>query len=151
MTDIMSASERSARMALIRSKDTKPELLIRKLLHRLGYRFRLHRRDLPGKPDIVFPSRCKAIYVHGCFWHHHTSCSVGHVPHSRRGFWIEKFRRNTERDARNLNALRALGWQVLVIWECACHDHTALKELLVQFLGVPHILKDQPGVKGQSS
>lgn len=137
MPDIMSPAERSARMALIRGKDTKPELIVRKLLHGLGYRYQLHRRDLPGKPDLTFPSRQKIIYVHGCFWHQHAGCSVAHIPAARRDFWLEKFRRNTERDAQNLTNVQALGWQALVVWECETRDKAALERTLTSFLGPP--------------
>lgn len=143
MTDIMSPSERSARMALIKAKNTKPELIVRRIAHQLGYRFRIHRRDLPGTPDIVFPSRWKVIYVHGCFWHHHTRCAIGHLPLSRREYWAEKFRRNVDRDARNMAAIRTLGWTPLVVWECETRDVDALRVALVAFLGL--IEKDKPG------
>ena len=124
-------------MALIRGKDTKPELTVRKLLHGLGYRYQLHRRDLPGKPDLTFPSRRKIIYVHGCFWHQHPGCPVAHTPVARRDFWLEKFRRNTERDAQNLTKVQALGWQAFVVWECETRDKAALERALTAFLGPP--------------
>lgn len=135
MVDTLTPSERSLRMALIRGVDTRPELQVRRTLHRLGYRFRLHHRDLPGKPDIAFPSRRKVIFVHGCFWHHHESCKVGHLPHSRREYWAEKFARNRERDARNLSAINELGWEAKVIWECEAKDQAALEGSLSAFLG----------------
>lgn len=105
-------------MAGFRSKDTKPELLVRRALHRLGYRFRLHRRDLPGKPDIVLPRHRVAILVHGCFWHQHPGCRTARMPRTRQEYWTEKFRRNLERDTASAASLSALGWRVSVIWEC---------------------------------
>jgi len=105
-------------MAGFRSKDTKPEMLVRRALHRLGYRFRLHRRDLPGKPDIVLPKYRTVILVHGCFWHQHEDCRDARMPRTRQDYWAEKFRRNRERDEQNSVALAALGWRVAVIWEC---------------------------------
>jgi len=117
MADTLTPIERSARMARIRGRDTKPEMAIRLGLHRLGYRYRLHCKELPGRPDIVFPSRRKVIFVHGCFWHNH-NCSVGHIPASRKDYWAAKFARNTERDAENLRRLTDMGWTSLIIWEC---------------------------------
>ncbi len=124
MTDVHNKEQRSKNMAAIRSKDTKPELRVRSLLHRLGYRFRLHRSDLPGKPDIVLPSKRKIIFVHGCFWHLH-ECRFGRVqPATNENFWTEKRRRNCERDETNLQLLRQDGWDVLVIWECLLNEST---------------------------
>jgi DNA mismatch endonuclease (patch repair protein) len=105
-------------MAAIRGRDTTPELKVRRLLHRLGYRFRLHRRDLPGSPDIVLPRYRTVVFVHGCFWHRHTGCRYATIPRTRSDFWLEKFRQNVERDARQQAELRAAGWSVLVVWEC---------------------------------
>lgn len=110
--------ERSSLMARVKGKNTKPELLVRKELHRLGYRFRLHRRDLPGRPDIVLPKYKTAIFVHGCFWHRHPGCSKASTPKTRVDFWQDKFTTNMARDRRNEDALRSDGWQVLVVWEC---------------------------------
>ena len=104
-------------MAAVRSKDTKPEMLVRRELHARGYRYRIHRRDLPGTPDIVFPSRKCAIFVNGCFWHGH-DCPSGVLPTTRRTFWEAKITRNRDRDARNRSDLEAAGWHVLVVWEC---------------------------------
>lgn len=126
--------ERSANMARVGSADTLPELAVRKLLHRLGYRFRLHRRDLPGTPDICFPGRKKAIFVHGCFWHRHEGCRRTTTPRTRRSFWTEKFRNNVARDRSNLNDLAALGWSVLVVWECETADPGTLASRLAGFL-----------------
>lgn len=111
---------RSAQMALIRGKDTKPEIVVRRLVHGLGFRFRLHRKDLPGKPDIVLPRLRKAIEVRGCFWHRHPdpACSRARIPKSRQDFWIPKLEGNARRDVENERKLRAFGWDLLVIWEC---------------------------------
>jgi DNA mismatch endonuclease (patch repair protein) len=126
--------DRSANMRAIRSKDMQPELNVRSLAHKLGYRFRLHRKDLPGKPDLVFPARRKVIFVHGCFWHAH-NCTVAHTPQSNLGYWLPKLERNTARDTRNIESLGALGWKVLVIWECEASDARKLKKIVHLFLG----------------
>lgn len=118
MTDTMSPDERSIRMALVRSINTKPEMIVRKLVHGMGYRYRLHCRDLPGTPDLVFRSRRAIIFIHGCFWHQHSGCSLARMPKSRVPFWKAKLEGNNERDARKLAELKAMGWRVLVIWEC---------------------------------
>lgn len=117
MTDHVSTEKRSEIMRAVGSRNTLPELVVRRLLFSMGYRFRLHRRDLPGTPDIVFPARKKAIFVHGCFWHGH-SCAKGRLPRSRVGYWTEKITRNKERDARAIAGLRRLGWRVLRVWQC---------------------------------
>jgi DNA mismatch endonuclease (patch repair protein) len=123
-------------MAAIKSKDTSPELLVRSLAHRLGYRFRLHAKDLPGNPDLVFRSRKKAIFVHGCFWHQHNSakCRDGRMPKSNRSYWKPKLLKNMERDKRSLKALRALKWKVLTIWECETKNPDRLVRVLTKFL-----------------
>lgn len=121
-------------MKAVKSKDTKPEMTVRRLLHSLGYRYRLHRKDLPGKPDIVFPSRRKAIFVHGCFWHAH-GCKKGRLPRSRLEYWRPKLAQNAERDARKIAELEALGWSVLVVWQCETSDLDPLSEDLRLFLG----------------
>jgi DNA mismatch endonuclease (patch repair protein) len=112
-----------------------PELAVRRLVHKLGYRFRLHRKDLPGKPDLVFAARHKVIFVHGCFWHSH-NCKAAHVPKSNSDYWGPKLQRNQIRDAKNLEALKADGWQSLVVWECETRDEDALKKRLKNFLGM---------------
>ncbi len=124
IVDTLTPKQRSQRMALIKSKDTRPELLVRKRLHARGFRYRLHVKKLPGSPDLVFPSRKKVIFIHGCFWHLHgaATCKVGNVPKSRTFFWLEKFAKNRERDARSAKGLVELGWQVKVIWECEILD-----------------------------
>jgi DNA mismatch endonuclease, patch repair protein len=120
MADKLSPTERSRNMASIRSKDMKPEIAVRKLAHRLGFRFRLHQKDLPGKPDLVFPKYKSVIFVHGCFWHQHgeTKCLDGRPPKSNPGYWGPKLARNRERDLLHKNELERQGWRVLVIWEC---------------------------------
>lgn len=112
-------------MSGIRSKNTKPELIVRSLLHRRGFRFRLHRKDLPGKPDIVLPRYKAVIFVHGCFWHGH-ECNFFHLPTTRTGFWMEKIQNNRERDLRQIENLRTMGWRTLVVWECATRKGTLL-------------------------
>jgi len=121
-------------MSLVRSKDTKPELVVRRLAHSLGYRHRLHRRDLPGTPDLVFPKRRKVIFIHGCFWHRH-SCSNGdRMPRSRVRFWRAKLQGNAIRDRRMGRKLRKMGWKVLTLWECQINDGQSLRARLVTFL-----------------
>lgn len=110
--------QRKRNMSAVKGKDTKPELLVRKLLHALGYRFRIQRKDLPGRPDIVLPRYKTAIFVNGCFWHRHEGCKYASTPSTNSEFWEKKFTANVERDARNYAALKALGWKVLIIWEC---------------------------------
>lgn len=118
MTDIVDSQRRSELMAGIKGKNTKPELIVRALAHKLGFRFRLHRKDLPGCPDLVFPKYKLAIFVHGCFWHQHEGCSISHIPKTRSDYWVEKFKRNICRDKQNEETLRSMGWHVLIIWEC---------------------------------
>ena len=105
-------------MSRIQSKNTKPELIVRSILHRMGYRFRLHRRDLPGSPDIVLPRYRTVIFVHGCFWHRHKGCKFAYIPKSRIDFWLKKFAENVARDKNHRRQLRQLGWKVIVLWEC---------------------------------
>jgi DNA mismatch endonuclease (patch repair protein) len=126
--------DRSANMRAIRSINMRPELAVRRLVHKLGYRFRLHRADLPGKPDLVFGPRRKVIFVHGCFWHSH-GCKKAHVPKSNRDSWLPKLRRNKTRDARNIKALITAGLKSMVIWECETRDEVALKKRVKTFLG----------------
>ncbi len=128
---------RSATMRSVKSKDTGPELLVRSLLHLLGYRFRLHRKDLPGKPDIVFPGRRKIIFVHGCFWHGHQCARGCRVPKSNRDYWVRKITGNKERDTIHLAVLKASGWQILTIWECEAGMSEDLLQKLVGFLNQP--------------
>lgn len=133
--DTLTAAQRSERMARIRSKNTKPERTVRGIVHRLGYRYRIHRKDLPGSPDLVFPSLRKAIFVHGCFWHAHENCSVANRPKSRTWYWDEKFSRNKKRDRKNANALRRAGWSVATIWECQAKSESFVAKKVSRFLG----------------
>ena len=131
---MLTEAERSKQMGLVRAKNTKPELLVRRLVHRLGYRFRLHRRDLPGKPDLVFPARRKIIFVHGCFWHGH-ECRLGRRrPKSRLDYWIPKISRNNQRDQKTLRKLRGMRWKCLVLWECQLRDVEKLTIQITRFL-----------------
>ena len=136
MTDKLSPVERSAHMRRIRKTDTRPELAVRRAAHRLGYRFRLHRPDLPGTPDLVFPRLRKVILVHGCFWHQHPGCRFARQPKSRLDYWLPKLERNRTRDAEAQAALRKLGWDVLVVWECQVGaDADAASLIIAPFLG----------------
>jgi DNA mismatch endonuclease (patch repair protein) len=116
--DIISEERRSWNMSRIRGKDTKPEIIVRSMLHRMGYRFRLHRKDLPGKPDIVLSKYNTVIFVHGCFWHRHKGCKYAYKPKSRVNFWNAKFDETVARDKRNRKQLQSKGWNVEIIWEC---------------------------------
>lgn len=122
-------------MSRIRRADTKPERAVRRAAHRLGYRFRLHRRDLPGTPDLVFPRHRKVVFVHGCFWHQHEGCASGRLPRSRPEYWHAKLARNAERDAEAKAKLEELGWKVEVLWECEVADADSLAPRLRAFLG----------------
>ena len=121
-------------MARIRGSDTRPEVSVRRLLHALGYRYRLHRRELPGTPDICFPGRKKAIFVHGCFWHRHDGCARTTTPTTRTSFWEDKFRKNVVRDRRNMTGLAELGWDAMVVWECETRNLERLAPRLAGFL-----------------
>ena len=125
---------RSENMRAIRSRDTQPEMAVRSLVHKLGYRFRLHRKDIPGTPDLVFPARRKVIFVNGCFWHSH-ACKTGLIPKSNRDFWLPKLRLNKARDKKNLEALMEQGWDSLVIWQCELRDSSAVRRRVKRFLG----------------
>ncbi len=129
--------ERSALMAKIGSRDTKPELLVRKAAHAAGLRFRLQDRRLPGKPDLSFPSRKLAMFVHGCFWHRHPGCKATRTPKSRIPFWEAKFQSNVERDRRVETQLEALGWKVIVIWECEARKHAHLMDVIERIKAMP--------------
>jgi len=132
--DRLSPERRSWNMGRIRSRDTAPEKAVRSLLHRLGFRFRLHRTDLPGTPDIVLPRYRTAIFVNGCFWHRHSGCKYAYVPKSRLDFWLPKFEANVHRDRVVAEQLKVLGWQVLVVWECELRDPIALQLRLTSLL-----------------
>jgi len=126
--------QRSRIMRAVKSVDTGPEMIVRRMLHKLGYRYRLHRKDLPGKPDLVFPSRKAVIFVHGCFWHGHNCKRGARTPKTNTQYWTDKIRRNVERDAQTIADLKAAGWRVLVIWECELKDIDRLRSRSVAFL-----------------
>jgi DNA mismatch endonuclease, patch repair protein len=138
--DTVSAARRSLNMSKIRGKNTSLELRVRSLVHRLGYRFRLHRKDLAGTPDLVFPGKKSVIFVHGCFWHGH-DCARAALPTSNRPFWEQKIGRNRERDHRTQEQLSCEGWKVLTIWQCDTKDEAVLRDRLVGFLGAGTIEK----------
>lgn len=130
MADSLPPAQRSWLMSRVRGKDTKPELSVRRIAHSLGLRFRLHRRDLPGKPDLVFPKYRLAIFVHGCFWHRHSGCKLASTPKTRTEFWEGKFAANEARDAASIAGLEALDWRVLVIWECETRSEETIRTAL---------------------
>ena len=125
----------SLRMKRVKQRDTAPELIVRKILFAAGYRYRVHRRDLPGSPDIVFPGRRKVIFVNGCFWHGHENCSRASLPKTRFQYWNDRILKNRERDARSIASLEKLGWAVDTVWECQTRDMVSLEERLTRFLG----------------
>ena len=133
MADNLSKEKRSWNMSRIRSGNTKPEIAVRRILHFLGYRFRLHRKDLPGKPDIVLPKYKTVIFVHGCFWHRHENCKYSYNPRSRAKFWQDKFAANIERDKQSAADLKMLGWRQLVIWECETKDPENIRSIIEHF------------------
>lgn len=127
---------RSENMRRIRSKNTNPEMVVRRLIHGMGYRYRLHRKDLPGKPDLVFPARKAVIFVHGCFWHQHSdpTCKLAHTPKSNQEYWLPKLERNKVRDTLHYAQLSGLGWRVIVLWECEVSDITKISKAIRDFL-----------------
>ena len=127
-------------MKSVGTRDTGPELVVRRLLHRRGYRYRLHRKDLPGRPDIVFPSRKRVIFIHGCFWHGH-ECGKGKLPKSRAEYWTAKIKANQDRDAEVVSRLERDGWQTLTVWQCELKDLDAVESILRKFLGPPGIIE----------
>jgi DNA mismatch endonuclease, patch repair protein len=133
MADRVTPDRRSFIMSRVGQKDTKPEMILRRALHALGYRYRLHRRDLPGSPDLVFPSRQKVIFVHGCFWHGH-ECRWGKAPKSRAEYWLPKIEANKDRDNRALTLLGEKGWQAMIVWQCDLRDPGGAVERVVAFL-----------------
>ena len=134
MTDVFSSNKRSWIMSRIRGKGTKPELFIRSFVHRAGYRFRLHKKNLPGKPDLVFPARKKVIFVHGCFWHGHNCQRGNRLPKTNSQYWINKIKKNIDRFAKQKKDLKKLGWKLLVIWECECRSLNKLQKKIISFL-----------------
>jgi len=133
MADVFTPQKRSEVMSRIKGRNTQPERIVRSLLHRMGYRFRLHRKDLPGKPDIVLPRHKTVIFVHGCFWHQHEGCRFAYTPKTRTDFWQNKFRATMQRDAEVSQNLVSLGWKVMTIWECELADQLELSKKLKQF------------------
>lgn len=134
MTDVFTKNRRSWIMSRVKGRDTKPEILVRSVVHRMGYRFRVHRLDLPGKPDIVLPRHSKVIFVHGCFWHGHNKCKRAKRPTTNKKFWTKKLDRNVERDKRFRRKLGSMGWKVLVVWECETRKPEKLLRILERFL-----------------
>ena len=134
MVDTLTPEQRSERMSRIRGKNSKAEMTVRRLVHAMGFRFRLHVADIPGKPDIVFTRKRKLIFVHGCFWHRH-DCALGRIPKSRLDFWLPKLEKNRARDEANRATLSSQGWNCLTVWECELKDRDALKLRLARFLG----------------
>lgn len=132
--DTISQAKRSEIMGRVHSKDTRPEMLVRRLVHSMGYRYRLHRKDLPGTPDMVFRGRRKVIFINGCFWHRHEGCALARIPKSRVDFWEQKLEANKARDARTIQALQEAGWDVLTVWECQLRDIVTLQSTIVAFL-----------------
>jgi DNA mismatch endonuclease, patch repair protein len=132
--DRLDRNRRSWNMGRIKGRNTIPEVVVRSILHRSGFRFSLHRKDLPGKPDIVLPKRLAVIFVHGCFWHRHKECKYCYMPKSNVDFWRTKFRGNVARDRKNVSALRKAGWRVIVIWECELVDRERLQQKLRKLL-----------------
>lgn len=139
MADKISAEHRSWNMSRIKGKNTRPELTVRSQLHKMGFRFRLHRKDLPGKPDIVLPKHRTVIFVHGCFWHRHKNCKFAYNPKTRINFWQGKFKGNVDRDKRNRKKLSSLGWRSSVIWECQTADPAKLQRLIEKLLQAPRL------------
>lgn len=133
--DRLTQGQRSLLMSRIRSKDTGPELFVRRLIYRMGFRYRLHIRSLPGTPDIVFQKRRRVVFVHGCFWHQHQNCSDAYIPSSRKEYWLPKLKRNVQRDEQSRQKLRELGWRALVVWECETKRVSRLPGRLRHFLG----------------
>lgn len=134
VVDTITPERRSENMRRIRSKDTSPEMAVRRLVFAEGYRYRLHKRGMPGKPDLVFAGKKKVIFVHGCFWHCHKGCPIARIPKSRPEYWTKKLSGNLERDERHIAELRQFGWEVLVVWECEV-DQPDLLDRIKQFLG----------------
>lgn len=134
MADRISAQQRSINMGRIKGRDTGPELIVRRLVYSMGYRYRLHRRNLPGKPDLVFGPRRKVIFVHGCFWHQHPVCRAGRIPASNTKYWLPKLRRNVDRDIAIRSELEEMGWDVIVVWECETKNEVTLRNALRDYL-----------------
>ena len=134
MTDIVSRKKRSEMMSRIKGKNTQPEIAVRKMIYKMGYRYRLHRKDLPGKPDIVFGPMNLALFVNGCFWHRHGNCKYAYNPKTRKNFWNKKFTDTIKRDVKNRIDLKRLGWQSAVIWECETLDQDVLRKRIMKII-----------------
>lgn len=134
VVDTLTPEARSERMSRVHAKDTKPEMKLRKLIHGMGFRYRLHRKELPGKPDLVFPGRKSIIFMHGCFWHRHEDCGLARLPKSKQAFWCAKLEANKARDQKNISTLKAAGWRILVIWECQLRDEDRVRQVVKEFL-----------------
>ncbi len=132
--DNVTPTRRSEIMGRVRARDTKPEMVVRRAVHAMGYRYRLHAKDLPGKPDLVFRSRKKVLFVHGCFWHRHPGCALARLPKSRQDFWTPKLNANRQRDMKSERSLKDAGWGVLTIWECELDGTDKLKNRIKEFL-----------------
>ena len=130
MADVLTNEQRRYCMSRIRGKDTKPEIIVRKMVHSMGYRFRLHQRKLPGTPDMVLPRHHKVIFVHGCFWHAHANCRLARQPGSNKDYWSAKLSENVDRDLRKAEELRRSGWRVVIIWQCETSDPVMLEDRL---------------------
>ena len=141
MVDHVDSAKRSLNMAAVRSKNTEPELVVRKLIYGMGYRYRLHWKKLPGKPDLVFPGKRKVIFVHGCFWHGH-DCIRGRLPSTNLDFWQQKIEKNKERDLQVRDQLESEGWNILTIWQCRLKNADEIKQTIVRFLTTSHDEKD---------
>ncbi|WP_447903554.1 very short patch repair endonuclease [Pseudomonas serbica] len=134
--DIVSPEHRSKIMSMIKGKNTRPEMVVRSVCHEMGLRYRLHRKDLPGKPDMVFPKYRLCLFVHGCFWHRHPGCKYAYTPKSRLDFWLPKLAKNAERDTDAQQTLRALGWRVAIIWECHTKNREQLRTEIRKIFGL---------------
>jgi DNA mismatch endonuclease (patch repair protein) len=132
--DRITVSQRSANMRKIRGKDTSPERAVRRLIRALGFGYRLHGKELPGKPDLVFKGRKKVVFIHGCFWHQHPGCRIAHTPKSNLEYWVPKLEKTRMRDRKNLQELEAAGWQALTVWECEVRDMSSLHVKFLEFL-----------------
>jgi DNA mismatch endonuclease (patch repair protein) len=151
VADTLTPAQRSERMGRVRSKDTRPERLVRSMVHGLGYRYRLHCDEVPGRPDLVFTSRRKVIFVHGCFWHGHAACKLARLPKSNRDFWAHKIEANKRRDERVRRQLRINRWKAIVIWQCRLRDRRTVVRRLVRFLGERGKVRASSSQVGDSS
>lgn len=144
MPDVLNLEQRRACMAAVKSGNTKPEMSVRRLVHAMGYRYALHKRTLPGRPDLCFVSRRKVIFVHGCFWHGHTCRRGARVPIANREYWIRKIRRNRERDLQSRQSLSAMGWKSLIVWECELKSVSELARTIGKFLERADVRSGRP-------